>query len=109
MLHLWQEGARKVDAILAMVDSWKFWMSTESFQDAMKGLMQACGRVPEGVASVQSPKEQTFNTNQVISDCNHHYICSHSRGAQVDSGQVESLEPVKLEPKPMSQQRFAFQ
>jgi hypothetical protein len=63
---LWQKNAQGEDTILAMVDGWKSLMSTESCQNAVQGLMQACRCALEGVSLVQLPEDQIFDKNQVI-------------------------------------------
>lgn len=65
-------------------------MSAEKYREAVTALMQQRPRAPEGFSLAESPEEQTFATNQVILDRNHHYLCSHTHGTQADSGQIDS-------------------
>ncbi len=76
--------------------------------------MQACRCAQESVTVclpvVQSPGEQSFDKNQVItiSIWSYHYFRFHTRDALADSEPVESPELFGNEPKPMASRHFSF-
>ena len=74
LIYLWQDGSRRIDAMLDEVESWRSRMTPASFQELVEDLKRRCIRAPKDVAVAQSPAEQTIDMEQVISDGIHDYL-----------------------------------